>query len=178
MTRLAQLFAAAPRVAHVFGGWLLLLLAFVIGYDVVGRKFFNTGSILLQDLEWHLHGAALMLGLGYAYLCDAHVRVDLFRDGFSHRTKIILEIFGIVAFLLPYVAVLIWFSIFYVWRAWETGEGSVGGAGLGHRWVIKSFLTIGFTLVLLSALSVLTRCFKVLRTGGESESPFIHDQSN
>ena len=172
MLRLAQLLAAAPRAAHVFGGWLLLLLAFVIGYDVVGRKFFNTGSILLQDLEWHLHGAALMLGFGSAYLGDAHVRVDLFRERFSERAKIKLEIFGIVAFLIPYIAILIWFSISYVWRAWETGEGSVGGAGLPNRWIIKSFLTIGFSLVMLSAFAVLLRCVHLLRTDGEPDSPF------
>ncbi|MBL6430591.1 MAG: hypothetical protein HPM95_02775 [Alphaproteobacteria bacterium] len=39
MTSLARLFAALPRAGHAFGGWLLLLLALVIGYDVVGRKF-------------------------------------------------------------------------------------------------------------------------------------------
>lgn len=178
MIRLAQLLAAAPRVAHVFGGWLLLLLAFVIGYDVVGRKFFNTGSILLQDLEWHLHGAALMLGFGSAYLSDAHVRVDLFRERFSERTKVKLEIFGILAFLIPYIAILIWFSLSYVWRAWETGEGSVGGAGLPNRWIIKSFLTIGFMLVLLSAISVLLRCIDALRTSGEPNSPFLSNGSD
>lgn len=175
MTSLARLFAALPRAGHAFGGWLLLLLALVIGYDVVGRKFYNTGSIRLQDLQWHLHGAAMMLGFGAAYLRDAHVRVDLFRENFPDRTKIWLETFGIVAFLIPYVSALAWFSIDYAMRAFVSGEGSVGGAGLPNRWIIKSFLFIGFSLVILSAVSVLLRCVAYLGRRDGAVWPFAGD---
>lgn len=172
MERLARLAAALPRGAHAIGSWLLLFLAFVIGYDVLGRKFFDTGSIMLQDLQWHLHGAALMLGIGAAYLRDAHVRVDLFRENFSRRSKLWLEIFGIVLFLIPYASILFWFSIDYVVRAYATGEGSVAGAGLSHRWIIKSFLTIGFALVVLSAIAVLFRAIDCLRDPQGTSMPF------
>ena len=53
--------------SHIFArvaGYLLLVLTLVIMYDVVGRKFFNTGSFKLQELEWHLHGAISMLAPG------------------------------------------------------------------------------------------------------------------
>ncbi|MHC5654009.1 TRAP transporter small permease subunit [Stappia sp.] len=175
MERLASLFAALPRGAHAIGSWMLLILAFVIGYDVLGRKFYDTGSIMLQDLEWHLHGAALMLGLGAAYLRDAHVRVDLFREGFSRKSKLWLEVFGIVFFLIPYASVLFWFSIDYVLRAYASGEGSVSGAGLAHRWIIKSFLTAGFALVVLSAIAVLLRAIDCLRDPEGTSMPFVED---
>lgn len=151
--------------ANMAGGWLLLLLALVIGYDVVGRKFFNTGSVVLQDLEWHLHGAAIMLGFGGAYFHDAHVRVDLLRDRLADRWKVRLEIGGILLFLIPYLVMLILFGVDYAHRAFATGEGSVGGGGLDHRWVIKAFLPLGLGLVVLSGLGVLLQCLDYLRGG-------------
>ena len=89
----------------------LLPLVLVIGYDVVGRKFFETGSVVLQDLQWHLHGAALLLGFGHAYLKDAHVRVDLLREHFSPAVKARLEIAGIVMFMVLYLGASIAFGV-------------------------------------------------------------------
>lgn len=161
--RLVHYLTVLPHAAHRLGGWLLFLLAFVIGYDVIGRKYFNTGSIRLQDLEWHLHGAAMMLGFGAAYLRDAHVRVDLVREGFSVRTKAWLELVGVIFFLIPYCGFLIWFSLDYVVRAYVSSEGSVSGAGLPYRFIIKTFLTIGFSLVVLSAMAMAVRLIGWIR---------------
>jgi len=177
MLKIANAAALLPRALHALGAWFLLLLALVIGYDVVGRKFFDTGSTLLQEVQWHLHGAAMMLGFGAAYLRDAHVRVDLIRSTLPMRAKIWLEACGILLFLIPYIGFLFYFSIDYAHRAWITGEGSVGGGGLSDRWVIKSFLGIGFFLVILSAISILLRCIDALKTGGPApRSPFLDDQ--
>ncbi len=162
MLALAEALARPVLWANRLAGWLLLLLAFVIGFDVVGRKFFDTGSALLQDLEWHLHGAAMLLAFGAAYLRDAHVRVDLIRDRLRARAKARLEVLGILLFLLPYLTVLLLFGLDYAARAFETQEGSVGGSGLPSRWIIKAFLPLGFALVLLSAVSVLLQCLLFL----------------
>lgn len=176
MLKLAHILGSLPRAANTMGGILLLLLVFVIGYDVIGRKFFDTGSTVLQELQWHLHGAALMLGFGAAYLRDAHVRVDLVREGFTMRRKLWLEAAGIVFFLIPYIGFLFYFSLDFAHRAFLSGEGSVGGTGLPHRWIVKSFLAIGFALTLLSALSVLLRCLAGLKGGGEAPPPpFLDD---
>jgi TRAP-type mannitol/chloroaromatic compound transport system permease small subunit len=176
MLKISEAFGALPRAMNVVGAWMLLMLALVIGYDVIGRKFFNTGSTLLQEVQWHLHGAAMMLGFGAAYLRDAHVRVDLVRSGFTMRRKIWLEAAGIILFLIPYIGFLFYFSLGYAHRAWVTGEASVGGGGLSHRWVIKSFLGVGFFLIVLAAISVLLKCIHALRSRENNPpSPFLDD---
>ncbi len=172
MLALAERLALPVRLAHRVGGWLLLVLALVIGYDVVGRKFFDTGSVVLQDLEWHLHGAALLLGFGGAYLKDAHVRVDLLRERLGMRTKARMEVFGILVFMIPYLAILAFFAVEFAVRAYLSGEGSVAGGGLPQRWIIKSFLPLGLVLVVLSALSVLLKCLHYLRDGADISGPF------
>lgn len=54
--------------------WVTLIpLIAVSVYDMVGWQFLHVGSTRLQELEWHLFLAVVMLGLGHAYLSNAHV---------------------------------------------------------------------------------------------------------
>lgn len=169
---------AVGRVA----AWLALLLMLVILFDVVTRymkgsewinnyqglrDFFSTidpwaSSTKLQELEWHLHGALFLLCLGYAYLKDAHVRIELLRDNFSLRLRAWVEMFGIVFGLLFYCYVVVNYGFDFAVRAFDRNEGSSAMTGLPARWIIKSFLPIGFLILALAGLSVLLRCFVFL----------------
>ncbi|MEO1104381.1 MAG: TRAP transporter small permease subunit, partial [Pseudomonadota bacterium] len=84
-------------------GVLLFVLAGVIMYDVIGRQFFATGSFALQELQWHLHGAIAVLAFGYAYLKDAHVRIDVFATKLQGRTRLKIEVAAILLFLVPFM---------------------------------------------------------------------------
>ena len=149
----------AARVA----GLLLLALTGVILYDIIGRQFFNTGSVALQELEWHLHGAIAVLGFGYAYTRDAHVRIDIVYQSFSDRFKLKLEVLGIALLLTPFLLILIWFGFDFAHRAFIRGEGSAGGLGLDYRWIIKSAVPLSALLALCGAWSVALRAILVLR---------------
>ncbi|MEZ5757059.1 MAG: TRAP transporter small permease subunit [Emcibacteraceae bacterium] len=125
--------------------------------DVIGRRFMNVGSVALQELEWHFHGALFLLCLGFTYMEDAHVRVDLLRENFSERTNRLIEIIGCLVFLLPYCGVVIYFGIDFTMKSYTAGEMSANTNGLPYRFIIKSLLPIGFLLLGLSAISVLLR---------------------
>lgn len=137
------------------GRFFLIALMLTILFDVVGRRFMNTSSVALQELEWHFHGALFLLCLGFTYVEDAHVRVDLFREKFSLKTNRLIEIFGCIFFLIPYCAVVIYFGIEFTLKSYLANEVSAAAEGLSHRWIIKSFIPIGFLLLGLSAFSVL-----------------------
>jgi len=165
------LWLAAPcRAAARLCGWLLLVLMGVILYDVIGRRFFSTGSFKLQELEWHLHGAIALLCFGYAYTEDAHVRIDLFSQRLSARTRLWIEIGAIALFLLPFMTLLTWYGIDFTWRSFERNEGSAGGIGLPNRWIIKSVIPIGAVLTLCGGLSVLLRSVALLRSTGTGDA--------
>lgn len=144
-------------------GLVLLVLVGVILYDVVGRKFFNTGSFVLQELEWHLHGAAAVLGFGYAYVKDAHVRIDVFSGRFPTRTRLRIELVAILAFLIPFMVLLGWFGFDFAARSWASGESSPGGVGLTNRWIVKSAIPLSALLAILGGLSVALRIVAALR---------------
>jgi TRAP-type mannitol/chloroaromatic compound transport system permease small subunit len=137
--------------------WLALPLAAVIIFDVVTRRFLVLGSTKLQELEWHLHAVLFMFCVGFAYIVNAHVRIDLFRDKLSERGKSWIEVFGCVVFAIPYIALLLFLSIGAAWDSYLVGESSSAGTGLTHRWIIKSCMSFGFLLLLLACISV---CFR------------------
>lgn len=137
------------------GRFFLIALMLTIIIDVVGRRFMNTSSVALQELEWHFHGALFLLCLGFTYMENAHVRVDLFRENFSSKTNRLIEIFGCLFFLIPYCAVVIYFGIEFTLKSYVANEVSAAAEGLSHRWIIKSLIPIGFLLLGLSGFSVL-----------------------
>ena len=139
------------------GAWLSLPLIAIIMFDIISRKFFVLGSTKLQEMEWHLHAALFLLALGYAYLKNAHVRIEVIREGFSTKLKAILEVIGVVLFILPYTGLIIWFGIDFVSRSFGMNEVSSALTGLSHRWIIKSFVPMGMAFLWLAGISVLLR---------------------
>lgn len=174
----------SDRIAAVINGigktaaWFALALMLVIIFDVITRAMKGSdwiqdwpflyaalqgiepyaSSTKLQELEWHLHGALFLLAFGFAYLKDAHVRIELARDRFSVRTRCIVEMLGIVLLMLPYVFLLVDFGYGFALRSFEQGEGSSALTGLSNRWIIKAVIPIGFLIVMMAAISVYMKC--------------------
>lgn len=137
--------------------WAGVAIVLVTVFDVVSRRFLVLGSTKLQELEWHLHTILFAFCLGYAYIANAHVRIDLVRDRLSNRAKWWLEVAGLLLFLIPYCIVIVYFGADYVWRSFELDESSASATGLPHRWIIKSAIPLGFAVLLLAGIAVLLR---------------------
>ena len=141
------------------GSWMALPLIFIIIFDIITRRFFVLGSTKLQEMEWHLHTSLFLLVLGYAYLKDAHVRIEIVREQYSTIIKAIFETIGICIFLIPYTILVIYFGIDFVDRSYSMNEVSSALTGLSHRWIIKSFIPIGMFLLFLAGVSLLIKNF-------------------
>jgi TRAP-type mannitol/chloroaromatic compound transport system permease small subunit len=172
---LSRWLAWPSRIVAGFLGLLLLLLTAVIIYDVIGRKFYDTGSFVLTELQWHMHGAIAVLGFGYAYVKDAHVRIDLLANRMSDRFRLKLELVAIVIFLVPAMILLFWFGYDFAMRAYVRGETAPGGLGLSHRWIIKSAIPISAVLTLMAGLSVALRMVVMLRDPARLPDAFERD---
>lgn len=142
--------------------WLSLALMAVIMFDVVTRRFWVIGSTKLQDLEWHLHAALFLSTLGYAYVEGAHVRIDILHARFGPKTAAVVELLGALVLLAPFCLVVLWYGSSFVERSFMMGEGSASQTGLPHRFVIKSFLLIGFALLFAAAVAAALRSLATL----------------
>lgn len=155
--------------------WLWLLLTGVIMMNVIMRYLFAEGRIEFEEIQWHLYAAGFLLGLAPAYIVDAHIRVDVIRHRFSVTTQAWIELYGTLLLLLPFVLLVLVASFPLVEYSFRTAEVSGAPGGLPYRWFIKSFLTLGFALMLLAVVSRLSRVMAFLfgwpgQSGDASES--------
>jgi TRAP-type mannitol/chloroaromatic compound transport system permease small subunit len=67
-----------------------------------------------------------------------------------------------VLFLLPFVALILVYSVPFVISSFRLGEVSQAPGGLPLRWVVKALLPLGFLLLLVAVISRLTRVWKLL----------------
>jgi len=146
--------------------FFIIPLVFITMWDVFCRKLVwiqiwlvaNFGRIfestLLQELEWHSHTALFLLVLGYGFTHNRHVRVDFIRENLTYRKKVWIDFLGTSLFMIPWVCVLIYFSYVYTRESFIINEVSASLVGLSHRWIIKSFLVVGFVCALLSGIAV------------------------
>ena len=163
---LLRLEAFFDRFSDVMGwiaGTLNLAMLINVFYDSITRYFFRSGSIALQEMEWHLFAMVFLFGIAYALKEDGHVRVDVFYDRFSPRWKAIVNISGTVLLLLPLSVLVIEGSVWYVQEAISTGEVSGDPGGLPYRWLIKMVIPASFVFLVVSATGFVIHNINVFR---------------
>lgn len=135
-----------------FTAFVLVLMILNVTYDVVMRYFFNTGSIAMQEMEWHLFSVVILLGISYTLKEDGHVRVDLIYDRLTEKKKAKINMVGVALFILP-VALLIGVeSIPYVLESLASNEQSGDPGGLPYRWIVKSLIPLSFFLLIITSI--------------------------
>lgn len=142
--------------------WLTTILVLVICFDVVMRYLFTWSSAAVFELEWHVFASIFMVGSAYALKHDKHVRVDLFYSKFSEKKKAWVNLIGTLLFLFPFCIVIIWTSIPFVQNSFRILETSPDPGGLPARFIIKSTIPIGFILLLLQGVSIVTNSLKTI----------------
>lgn len=133
--------------------WITSGLVLLICYDVAMRYLFRYTKIWIVELEWHLFALIFLLGMGYTFLHDRHVRVDVFYAQYSPKGKAWVNLLGGIIFLLPLCVVVLISSFDFTYRAFLWNEGSADPGGLPYRWIIKGSMFIGFVLLSLQALA-------------------------
>ncbi len=154
------------KITELFGkisSYLVLILSLLVVYDAMSRYLFKDGSVALQELEWHIFDIIFLLGLSWALKADEHVRVDIFYAKFSDKTKAIVNIISMLLLIIPFSILIIYFGSNFVYLSYLQGEISSDPGGLCCRYVIKSFILVGFILLSLQAISELIKNIKILR---------------
>ncbi len=133
-----------------FVAWLIPLMVVLTVYDVIMRKFFASGSVMLQELEWHLFALSFLLGAAYTLKHDDHVRVDVIYQSrrITARGRDWINLLGGLFLLTPFCLLIIISAWPFVMDAFRLGEGSPDG-GLPYRWLLKAAIPLGFALLLL-----------------------------
>lgn len=160
------------RIIDLFNGWvgklamLMILLATLISAgNALMRYTFNYSSNAYLEIQWYLFAAVFMLGGGYAFLRNAHVRIDVVNSRLSPRGRNWVDVAGIVLFLFPlcYMLATMGWPLFE--RAWISGELSSSAGGL-IRWPVFALIPLGFSLLALQGVSELIKRLNFLLADG------------
>ena len=153
----SQTLEAIVKFFGKIGAWLSIPLILLLFLMLLHVGFLFLGSTKIQEMEWHLHTAIFLLALGFAYVKNSHVRIEIIREKYSNNLKSVFEIIGILFFLVPYTFMIIYYGIDFVSRSYNLNEVSSALTGLSHRWIIKSFIPFGMLLLFLAGLSILIK---------------------
>ena len=135
---------------------LVFASVFISAGNAVVRKVFDYSSNAWLEIQWYLFAGVFLLGAGYTFLHNEHVRIDVISSRLSKRAQIWIDILGILFFLLPFCFMAVRLSLPVVINAIASGEMSSNAGGL-IRWPVYVLLPIGFSLLALQGLSELIK---------------------
>ncbi|WP_421979564.1 TRAP transporter small permease subunit [Roseibium sp.] len=141
----------------------MLLLQFVI---VLLRYVFGYSYIFLDEGVLYLHASLFMLGAGYTFLVNAHVRVDIFYAKCTERTQAWIDLFGHLFLLTPALILLIWFSWPYVRGSWAIMEGPISVGGIPASYLLKTLIPAYCVLLLIQGIAAFIRDLVRLKGAG------------
>lgn len=144
--------------------WAWVILVVLIVGTVSMRYFLGGNTIPLEEAQWHIFAVGYLIGVGYAILHDTHVRVDTLSSSFRPTTRAVIEVLGLVLFVLPMVWLVIAYTVPFVQVAFERGERSPSPGGLGNRWLIKAAIIVAFAYIGLAMVARLLRVVAFLHS--------------
>ena len=165
LLQISRLIDAVSELIGKLAMWLILAATLISTGNALIRKIFGTSSNAWLEIQWYLFAAVFMLGGGYAFLRNAHVRIDFISSKFTDRTRNWIDIGGILIFLFPlcYMMVTLGWPLFV--NAYVSGEMSSNSGGL-IRWPVYALIPLGFALLFLQGVSELIKRFAFLSGQG------------
>jgi TRAP-type mannitol/chloroaromatic compound transport system permease small subunit len=147
----------ADRIIELSGrlsGWLTVLLVLLVAFDVGARYLFHVSWVVEQELEWHVLAVIALMSASYTLQQGEHVRVDVFYQYYSDRTKQWMDILVPLLVVVPISLFIAYVSVHFSVMAYEINEGSPDPGGLPYRWILKAFVPFGFVLVAIQGAAM------------------------
>jgi TRAP-type mannitol/chloroaromatic compound transport system permease small subunit len=148
--------------------WLVLIVVLISAGNAVSRFAFNMSSNAWLEIQWYLFSAIFLACAAYVLKKNEHIRIDIIAGRLSERAQNWIDVFGILAFLLPMAIMIAYLSWSVFLNAWNSGEVSSNAGGL-VRWPVRLMLPAGFALLILQAVSELIK--RVAFLSGAAPNP-------
>jgi TRAP-type mannitol/chloroaromatic compound transport system permease small subunit len=137
--------------AHI-AKWAVLASCFISASNAVVRYLANYSSNAWLEIQWYMFAACVMLGAAQVLRLNEHVRVDVLYGQYPGKVQALVDLAGLLLFLMPVMVLMVYFSWPLFVKMYTTGEMSSNSGGL-IRWPAMLMLPVGFTLVLLQGIS-------------------------
>jgi TRAP-type mannitol/chloroaromatic compound transport system permease small subunit len=137
---------------------------------IIGRYMFDWSASWANDLIIYSFAAMFLLAAGSTLKHDAHVRVDILREGMSAKQRAAVDLAGLYLLLFPICLLIIWASVSPSFiRSWANFEGARESDGLPITYIFKTLVPLFAILLTLQGLSMALRSALTLR--GHTDTP-------
>jgi TRAP-type mannitol/chloroaromatic compound transport system permease small subunit len=147
----------------------MVLLVAMISYEVCARYIFNAPTAWVYESSYMANGSAFMLGCAYALLKGAHVRTDIFWEGYSERKKGTIDLLSYLVLFFPSMITLMAISIDDALLSYEIGERSQESVWRAIMWPFRASIPIAALLFMIQGVSEALKCVYQIRFGREFE---------
>jgi len=144
------------RVAK-FAMVLVVPLIGVEVYEVIARYGFNAPTIWAFEMSRFFGGSLFVLGLAWALIIKAHIRVDILYKRLPTRHQAILDIVFTLLLVFPVLIFSLDRMIDWTWEAWKIHEVSSDSAWRVPIYQFKTVMPISFFLLLLAVVATFIR---------------------
>ncbi len=152
LLRLSRLIDALNDKFAEIAKWAVLASCVISASNALVRYLANYSSNAWLEIQWYMFAACVMLGAAQVLRLNEHVRVDVLYGQYSGRVQALVDLAGLLLFLMPVMVMMVYFSWPLFAQMYNTGEMSSNSGGL-IRWPAMLMLPVGFTLLLLQGIS-------------------------
>jgi TRAP-type mannitol/chloroaromatic compound transport system permease small subunit len=132
--------------------WAVFASCLISAANAVVRYLANYSSNAYLEIQWYLFAACVMLGAAQVLRVNEHVRVDVLYGRSSGRTQALIDLAGLLLFVLPSMLVMVYFAWPLFVKMYVSGEMSSNAGGL-IRWPAMLLLPLGFALLFAQGVS-------------------------
>ena len=144
--------------------WLVVVLTFLIGWEVFSRYVLNEPHAWVLDLQIMLYGALFMTAGAYTLSKNGHVRGDVLYGFFRPRTQATIDLVLYIVFFLPGIIALTWAGWRYANESLAIREQTFNAVPL-PLYPFKYIIPLAGAILLLQGFVEIVRCVVCLREG-------------
>ena len=138
---------------------LVVLMTLNVFLVVVLRYLFGISFIWMQETYVWMHAYIFMLGAGFTYLNDDHVRIDILYRNASQTYRAFIDLIGNVFFLLPFLYIIWSYSFPFVYKSWQMNEISREAGGLSMLFLLKLAILLFVIFLFIQSISKIINSF-------------------
>ena len=147
-----------------FFAWTIVVLTFLITYEVFSRYVLNAPHDWNLNVQIMLYGTLFMMAGAYTLSKNGHVRGDVLYGFFEPRTQATIDLVLYIIFFLPGVVALTYAGWQYANEALAIREKTFSATPL-PLYPFKFVIPISGFMLLLQGMVEIVRCIQCLQTG-------------
>lgn len=148
--------------------WAIVVAILVSSINAIIRRVFGVSSNAWLELQWYLFGAVFMLCAAWTLKANEHIRIDIISSRLSKRGRDLIDLFGHLFFLFPFLALMLYLCVPYFQRSYLQAEVSSNAGGL-LIWPAKGLILLGFIVLFFQWASELIKRIAIMQGKLEDE---------